>query len=1099
MPRHLRITRGALASALVPLLAATAAPAQDSAAARAPAPPARDTVAAAQVLPITPVRTLSFTTDEATWVSLDVSPDGRTIVFDVLGDLYTIPIGGGQARRITSGMAWDCMPRWSPDGRTIAFISDRAGSDNLWVANADGSGARQVTKETDFALSSPVWTPDGNYLVVRKFGAYPGPVDYLRSIPLWIYHKEGGAGTEIYPNQTGRLTSNSGAAVSPDGRTLYFSSHAGGYQGTDLGRFQLVALDRMTGEQRTLTSRYGGALRPIVSPDGRWLVYATRADAKTALRIRDLRTQEDRWLVAEMQRDDQEGYAPNDVLPGYGFTPDSRAVVFTGGGKIQRVDLDTRRVSTIPFEAHVELGMGRRLEVPLRLSDGPLAVRQIVGVSESPDRSRLAFGAVGKVWIADVRGGAVGTPRRLTRGGEREYAPAISPDGRWVAYVSWSDSIGGTVWKARSDGSGAPVALTRMAGFYSAPTWSPEGDRMVYLAGSTQAGLGASPISASGELRWVPASGCAAATPECGRSIVRTTTGPALVTSDRAGTGRVYYVDAPTQSFDGTTPTYVVNSVRYDGTDRRVHAKLTSTNSGPFSVLVSPTERAMLVLDRDDIYVLPFTDVGRDGLAVNLQAPSVPVRRLTTEGANYAAWADSGRTIAWSFVNHYSRASFDTVMRYADASRWRPERLAIALEVPRATPRGATLLRGARIVTMRGDEVLEKGDILIEDARIAQVGASLTAPAGAKVIDVAGTTIIPGIVDVHAHPQTGREIAPDAEWSSAANLAFGVTSTRNPSTPRGTFAWEELVETGGMVGPRLFATGTPLTSTNAVVKSYDDALHVVRRYKEQGANSLKQYLQPRRIQRQWILQAALAEGINSTNEGASDIKADLSMAIDGYTAVEHSLNVVPIYKDVITVFADTKATYTPTLVVAYGGPEGDDYWRARTDLHADAKVRRFTPHDALDRKVRRRPLIVDEDYNFPLIARGARDIMRAGGRVGLGSHGQQDGIGAHWELWMLAMGGMTPMEALRIATLYGAESIGYGRDLGSIEPGKLADLVVLERNPLEDIRNSTSIRYVVKNGEIREGATLDRVWPEPRKYPTSYWRADDAALERIRP
>ncbi len=1048
----------------------------------------------ANALPIEPTRTLRFTTDEGTWISLDVSPDGTTIVFDLLGDLYTIPIDGGHATPLTRGMPFDAMPRWSPDGRSVAFISDRDGGDNLWVVSPDGSGLRKLTAEVDHALSSPAWTPDGEYLVVRRFGPYPSAENYLTNVPLWLVHRNGGSGIQIFPTEASRKSTNTGAALSPDGRTLYVSSHAGGYAGENLGRYQIIAFDRATGTERTLTGGAGGALRPVASPDGRWLVYATRAGTRTALRIRDLESQEDRWLVAEVQRDDQEGYAPNDVFPGYAFTPDSRSVLYTGGGKIKRVDVVTRAVREIPFSADVALGMGPRLFVPMKVDDGPLAITQLASVVQAPDGRTLAFSALGKLWTASLDGTSVGTPRRLTDRDEREYFPAYSPDGRWIAYVTWSDSSGGHVWKKRADGSGQPVRLTERPARVASPAWSPGGDVVVFRWSPRQAGLGAGPVATLGELRQVPADGGRS------RTIVPASSPPSLVSAGGADPARVWFTETVPNAQPGfnATQTTALVSVRLDGSDKRTHAKLTTKAAGSVTVKVAPDRTALLVLDRDDVYALPLTEAGPDGLSVNFDAPTVPLRRLTTQGANYAEWVDGGRTVAWSFANHWFRAPVDSVFGYAEPERWGTTDADVTLRVPRAVPRGEVLLRGARVVTMNGDEVLERGDVLVRDNRIAAVGASVEAPAGAEVIDVAGKTLIPGLVDVHAHPKTGSEMAPQQEWSIASNLAYGVTTTRNPSGSRWNVAWGELIDAGEMVGSRIYATGFPLTSNNAPIKSYDDALAVVRRYKAQGVHSIKQYLQPRRIQRQWILQAATAEGINATNEGAADLKMDITMAIDGYPAIEHSIGQVPLYKDVVTVFADARIAYTPTLVVAYGGPAGDGYWRARTDLDKDPKTAYFTPGELLTRQARRRQIIVEEDYVFPDIARGVRDIVRAGGVAGLGSHGQQDGIGAHWELWMLQSGEMTPMEALRIATILGARSIGYGDDLGSIEVGKLADLLVLDSNPLEDIRNSLDIRWVMKNGELYDARTLDRVWPSPRSFPTPYWVLEQEDLDAIR-
>lgn len=1041
-------------------------------------------------LPLKPTRKIEFTTDEGTWISLDVSPDGQQIVFDLLGDLYLLPISGGEAKRLTSGTAWDCQPRFSPDGKLIAFISDRSGSDNLWVMNVDGTGAHAVAKETEWSLGSPTWAPDGNYLVARKWGPYPTPENYLRSIDLWLYHKDGGKGMELVKGK-GNTTINAGPTFSPDGKMIYFSSHPDRFRyNVDIGRFQIYTFNRETGEIETITSEYGGGLRPMVSPDGRYLVYATRHDAKTGLRIRDLKTQDEHWLVYSIQRDDQEGFAVNDVLPGYAFTPDSKSVVFTAEGKIKRVELATKKVTTIPFVAKVEQELGPYVYAPYRIDDGALRVRQMRWTNQSPDGKHLVFSAVGKIWVMDI---SDGKPRRLTTNHLREYEPIYSPDGKWVAYVTWSDEEGGHLWKVSTDG-GSPVRLSHTPAYYASPRWSPDGEKNLFIMGSARGWLSADSADVR-QLRWMLAAG--------GEShvIVTLPAGPQAPTFNGDGT-RVYYMEeAPPQpgQEEPQRPARLLRSIRLDGVDKKTHMRF----EGATVVAVpSPDGEWIALHDRYDAYLVAFPQVGKEVVSINLKTPAVPVKQLTVEGANYLHWADGGKTITWSFTNWFYRVAREDVLQAQKREEWKPQEVEISLGVPRHIPRGKLYLRGARLITMNGNEVIERGDILIENNRIAAVGPSprMRPPADARVMDVRGTTIIPGLVDIHAHLGGRRDIMTDREWSYAANLAFGVTTTRDPSIDSNqVFASGELVEAGELLGPRIYATGTAMTTYSVNINSLEDAEHIVRRYKKHGADSLKEYMQPRRIQRQWLIMAAAKEGVNVTAEGGGDLKTDLTMVLDGYTGFEHSLPVVPLYKDVIELIAQAKTTYTPTLIVAYGGEFGQYYWRQRMNIHDDAKVMRFTPHETVDRVARRRPLLLDEDYHFPLIARGAKDIVKGGGSVALGAHGEQQGIGAHWELWMLESGGMTPWEALHSATRTGGEAIGFGKDLGSLEPGKLADLVVLKSNPLEDIHHSKDILYVVKNGELFQGDTLDQLWPVEKKFPRFFWQQSDAELQALPP
>jgi len=309
-------------------------------------------------LPLITTRTLEFTTDEGTWISLDVSPDGQTIVFELLGDLYTLPISGGEATRITSGQAYDMQPRYSDDGSRLVFVSDRNGSENLWVASADGSEARALTTDERESYLSPTWTPEGDYVLATK------------GTQLWLYHQDGGSGVQVtgHPVEDGPApAAHFGAEIAADPRFVWLNlrgDFGGGFEtevadlhldfGPDhalspelrstarqVGPYQIGLLDRETGRVHVRTHEHEGAFRPVASPDGRWLAYATRWDGREALKLLDLETGEDRWLVMDVQRDDSQGGGTRDrdVYPGSAFTPDSRALITSYGGKIMRVEV----------------------------------------------------------------------------------------------------------------------------------------------------------------------------------------------------------------------------------------------------------------------------------------------------------------------------------------------------------------------------------------------------------------------------------------------------------------------------------------------------------------------------------------------------------------------------------------------------------------------------------------------------------------------------------------------------------------------------------------------------------------------------------------
>jgi len=1096
-------------------------------------------------LPLKPDHKITFTTDEGTWLSLDVSPDGKTIVFELMGDLYTLPIEGGQAKLISGGMAFDSQPRFSPDGQWITFISDREGSENIWIIHSDGSGVKQVTKNTADDFTSPAWTPDGKYIVASKmpFG--------IGANELWMFHVDGGTGVQITKSKPTPTTPRKerhnavGVVASPDGKYLYYAVRQGPFSyNAQLPLWKIVRRDRKTGDEDEIISQPESAFRPTLSPDGKQMVYVTRYETETGLRLRNLETGEDHWVKYPVTRDDQEARFTRDVFPGFAFLPGGKEIVYNQDGKIRRLDLASGSDKIIPFTAQVSQDIGPKLDFPQRVEQGPVKVRLIMEPVESPDSKRLAFSAMTHLYTMDL---PHGQPQRLTSGNGREFQPAWSPDGKFIAYVTWS-SEGGQLWKVPSSG-GTPVQLSKSLAVYSNPAWSPDGSKIVALRGNAYDRENSEfdgGQTGNADLVWIPSEG-----------------GEANLILPARGAGGPHFTHEKDRIYVYTPQGLV--SLRFDGTDRRTHLQVKGQGLYFFEepipaddVQPSPDGQWVLAHVMNQLYLIAMPVVGGEAPTVNVSTAAVPAKRLTDIGADYFAWADDGKTITWAigsslFREPLSAISFeppkdekkdeekkdgdkkdgdkkedgakdakdsdkkDSNAQQSDAAKKDDkkdekkdekkepkklkeeekdvEEIAVTLEVPRKTPKGSIVLRGATVVTMKGDEVLKNADIVVENNRIKSVGARGSVPAGAKVFDVRGKTIVPGFIDTHAHwTEIRRGILDTQNWAFLANLAYGVTAGLDVQTgSNDTFAYQDLTDTGDIVGLRAFSTGPGVFSDNNF-QSMEEVKGVLTKYRKYyGTHNIKSYIVGNRRQRQYMVQAAKELEMMPTTEGAIDLKLDLTHVIDGFHGNEHTLPVTPLYKDVIQMFAQSGISETPTLIVNYGGPFGENYWYEYTEVHDNAKLNHFTPHKIIDEKTKRRPEWFRKDeYAFPKLAAQVAKLQRAGTLVGVGSHGQLQGLGYHWEMWMLASGGMTPIEVLRCATANGAKIVGRPQDLGSIEVGKLADLVIFDKNPLDDIHNTNTIRWVMKNGELFEGDTLDQVWPEHKKLePLWFWNNYD--------
>ncbi len=1029
-------------------------------------------------------RAIPIDTKRGTWMSLDVSPDGSTIAFDLLGDIYVVPSSGGEARSIVSGLSWAMQPRFSPDGSEIAYTSDAGGGDNIWIANADGSNPRQLTQEDFRLLNNPYWSPDGTYISARKHFT---TTRSLGTGEIWIYHRNGGDGIAVVERPDEDFQKELGEpAFSPDGRYVYFSADStpGGTfvyaQDSNAQIFEIRRHDLHTGETASFVTGPGGAVRPTPSPDGRHLAFVRRIRAKSALFVKNLESGSVRPIYRDLDQDMQEVWGIHGVYPNMAWMPDSRHLVFWAGGEIRRIDVESLEVSAVPFHVRDTRTVFAAPLPRTEVAPATFTTTMPRNAEVSPDGSKAVFESVGRIYVKRLPGGA---PERLTNdsGDNFEYDPSWSRDGRTIAFVSWSDAELGSIHSVRAAG-GRSKRLTSRPGHFHGPRFAPDGRFVVYEA-TDGGGLTSPDWSIDTGVFVVPSGGGES------RLITRDGGNPHF----GARNDRLYVTR---RSADGNGRALV--SVDLNGAAPRVHA----TGKYLTRYEVAPDDRHLAFRENYHIYALPLPPGGKP-LELTTTSDSVPVTRASGDGGNFPAWSGDGAMLHWSLgAALYGAATgglFGLPAADRDSENYEaPESAAsLAMELSADVPGTVVAFSGARIVTMSDEAggVIEDGLIVVNRNRIEAIGerASIRVPDGAEVIDVSGKTIIPGLVDAHAHGSQGVGMIPQQNWKNYATLALGVTTVFDPSNDATEiFAAAEMQRTGRILAPRIFSTGDIVYGAKSTyfadINSLEDAREHVRRLKAQGAVAIKNYNQPRREQRQQVTVAAREENMLVVGEGGSLYHMDLSMVADGNSAIEHNLPQSMLYDDVLQFWRQTDVAYTPTLVVTYGGLSAETYWYQATDVWKHPILANFVPPDVLAARAVRRLKAPEEDYYHVTAAATAKLLADAGVSVSIGAHGEREGLAGHWEMWGFAQGGMSAVEALRSATTAAAEKLGFDADIGSLESGKLADLVVLDVNPLEDIFQSDKVHMVMLNGRLYEAATLDETVTGNRRTQPFYWQ-----------
>jgi len=1025
--------------------------------------------------PAGPSKKVSFTVDEGTWMNLDVSPNGQNIVFDLLGDIYTIPVTGGKATLLAGGRAWEVQPRYSPDGKQISYTSDKDGGDNIWIMNADGSGKHALTKESFRLLNNASWSPDGQFLVARKH--FTGTRS-LGAGEMWLYSKNGGEGVQLTKRKNDQQDAGE-PVISPDNKFVYWSEDVTPgptfqyNKDPNKGIYAIKRLNRQTGEIQTVSSGAGGACRPQISPDGKLMAFVKRVRLKSVLYLQNLQTGEEWPVYDALSHDQQETWAIFGVYPGFSWMPDNQHLVFYAQGKIWNLDINTLNPVQIPFEVTSQQNISNALHFQQKVFHDEFTVKMIRQTATSPDGKFIAFNAAGYIYTKELPNGP---PQRITNTNDFEYEPSFSPDGKSLVYVDWSDELKASVNTVDLT-THLVTRLTAVKGFYYSPKFSNKGDRVIYCKGEGNETLGYAFGKRPG-IYIIPLNNNPAATaygmvsaPGVPQIVINNGTHPQFSADD----SHIYY-----QSTEHGKKAFKVMDV--SGANQRT--LYTSTYATQFAL--SPDGKWMAFTELFNCYITPMVNTGSPQ---NLSAANkaLPLNKLTRDAGTYLHWSKDSQKLMWTLGPRYFVRDIRNAFPFVDGGTDKTPVIDtigtdIDLKLAADVPDGQIAFTNARIITMRDDnEVIEKGTIVIDHNKIAAIGKNVSIPADAKVYDITGKTIMPGIVDVHAHLHPSPDgISPQQDWSYYANLAYGVTTAHDPSSnTEMAFSQAEMLKAGRMVGPRVYSTGTVLYGADgdykAVINNLDDARSHLRRLKAVGAFSVKSYNQPRREQREEIIEAARDLQMEVVPEGGSSFFTNMNMILDGHTGIEHNIPVWPVYNDVKKLWNSSKSGYTPTLIVSYGTQWGENYWYDRTDVWKNDHLLNFIPSSIIDARSRRRTTSEYGDYGHIEVSKYVKQIADGGTRVNLGSHGQLQGLGAHWELWMLAQGGMTPMQAIRCATMNGAAYLGMDKEIGSLEPGKLADLIVMNENPLDDIRNSEKIKYVMVNGRLYDSDSMNEI------------------------
>lgn len=627
----------------------------------------------------------------------------------------------------------------------------------------------------------------------------------------------------------------------------------------------------------------GNTMKPSISTNGKWLAYGAMSEGKTGLRVRNMDNGKEKWLVFPFVANELEARATRDVLPNYAFTPDGAAIIAAYGGKIHQINLRSGKDTIIPFTAKVAMEVPEPLHFEHKVAESPVKVR-FVQQPALATNGALAFSAMGKIYI---KKGGQEQPIPISNKKDWASYPTWSTDGSFLVYCTWNET-GGHIWKY-TIASQSTQQITGEFAFYSTPAISNDNRRI--LAYRTSKGV-------KRKTAFIPFPNEA--------EFIEINISDRKVSNFGLMDGFLY----PQYAADGKgiLATSGFSGVMYQelGSPRKIIAK-------------SPIPAKEMKVNRGGTKLLFLTRGGTlhqvnlttDSAFADLKTPlpfnaMTDGQLLTADRPEAYTWSNDGQTALWT-TGATIHQQLDTIH----------QKEAINLTFPRSQPIGTLVLKGATCISMKGDEIIEKSEIVIQNNRIIAVGAlgTITIPQDAEVIDVSGKIIMPGIIDVHAHLKMNPDVLTPISPAMYSNLAYGTTTVRDPQATPDVFMYADVVAAGLVDGPRIYSTGPGLFFFDGLI-SYEKMKARLDIYKNRyQTNYIKSYLVGNRQQRHWMIQAAKALQLMPIAEGGA-----ITHVLDGFTSNEHSLPNAHIYKDVVQLFAQSNIQYTPTLLVSFGGP-----------------------------------------------------------------------------------------------------------------------------------------------------------------------------------